>query len=114
MSFHPIVPHHIFEPHRQQAVSGLTELPEDVFEGSGGNFHTFGFEYFANPQSRSDGYITWQMDGKPTVKMGASAIGPDKGQDGSGVDSRLISEEPMVRSYHLFALHLLISVVFSL
>jgi beta-glucan synthesis-associated protein KRE6 len=119
-----------FEPHRQQAVSGLTQLPADVFAGSGGNFHTFGlpsslpffvrshwdctgFEYHANPQSRQDGSITWQMDGQPTVRMGASAVGPDQGPNGSGVGARLISEEPMVRSYHLFTLHLLILVVFS-
>ena len=55
-----------------------------------------GFEYFANPQSRSDGYITWQMDNTPTIRMGAGAVGPDQGADGSGVDQRLISEEPMV------------------
>ena len=62
-----------------------------------------GFEYFANPQSRSNGFITWQMDGQPTVKMGAGAVGPDQGSDGSGVGARLIPEEPMVRPYHSFA-----------
>jgi len=85
----------------QQAVSGITELPPDVFEGSGGNFHTFGFEYFANPQSRSDGYITWMMDNTPTVRMGAAAVGPDQGQDGSGVSQRLIPEEPMSIVFNL-------------
>ena len=40
--FCPIASHHILEPHRQQAVSGITELPPDVYEGSGQNFHTFG------------------------------------------------------------------------
>ncbi|KAI0277034.1 glycoside hydrolase family 16 protein [Russula aff. rugulosa BPL654] len=85
----------------QQAVSGLTQLPADVFAGSGGNFHTFGFEYHANPQSRQDGSITWQMDGQPTVRMGASAVGPDQGPDGSGVGARLISEEPMSIVFNL-------------
>jgi len=79
----------------QQAVSGLTQLPADIFEGSGQAFHTFGFEYFANPKSRSDGYIIWQMDGKQTIRMGANAVGPDQGSDGSGVSARLIAEEPM-------------------
>jgi beta-glucanase (GH16 family) len=79
----------------QQAVSGLTQLPSDIFEGSGQNFHTFGFEYFANPQARSEGFITWQMDDTPTIRMGAGAVGPDQGTDGSGVGQRLISEEPM-------------------
>lgn len=40
--------------------------------------------------------------------MGASAVGPDQGTGGSGVGQRLISEEPMVRSYHSFTLPLLI------
>ena len=55
-----------------------------------------GFEYFADPNARSDGYITWQMDGSPTVRMGAGAVAPDQGSDGSGVGQRLIPEEPMV------------------
>ncbi|KAH9965331.1 beta-glucan synthesis-associated [Russula dissimulans] len=77
----------------QQAISGLTELPSDVFSGGPEpNFHTFGFEYFANPQSRSDGFITWSMDNTPTIRMGASAIGPDQATD---ISQRLISEEPM-------------------
>ena len=38
------------------------------------------------------------MDGQPTVRMGAGAVGPDQGADGSGVDQRLIPEEPMVMS----------------
>lgn len=67
-----------------------------------------GFEYFGDPNSRSDGYITWQMDDTPTIRMGAGAVGPDQGTDGSGVSQRLISEEPMVRSCHPFTLPLLI------
>ncbi|KAI0300491.1 beta-glucan synthesis-associated [Multifurca ochricompacta] len=65
-------------------ISGLTQLPSDVFEGSGQVFHTFGFEYFANPKSRGDGYIIWQMDNISTIRMGAGAVGPDQGTDGSG------------------------------
>lgn len=45
--------------------------------------------------------------------MGAGAVGPDQGADGSGVDQRLISEEPMVWSYVAFALPLLIFAVSS-
>ncbi|KAI0047870.1 glycoside hydrolase family 16 protein [Auriscalpium vulgare] len=79
----------------QQAVSGITQLPDDIFAGSGQKFYTFGFEYFADPKNREAGYITWQMDGQPTVRMGATAVGPDQGTDGSGVGQRLIPEEPM-------------------
>ena len=113
MFFRLMISHNNFEPHRQQAVSGLTQLPSDIYEGSGQVFHKFGlswvpstlcsfswyragFEYFANPKSRSDGFITWQMDDRPTIRMGAGAVGPDQGLDGSGVSARLIPEEPMV------------------
>lgn len=82
----------------QQAVSALTNLPDDMFQGSGANFKTLGFEYWANPKNRGEGFITWQTDGKPSVRMGASAMGPDQGTDGSQVSQRLIPEEPMVRS----------------
>jgi len=63
-----------------------------------------GFEYFANPKSRSDGFITWQMDNQPTIRMGAGAVGPDQGTAGSGVGARLIPEEPMVRIMSLIHL----------
>jgi hypothetical protein len=53
------------------------------------------------------------MDDIPTVSMGAGAVGPDQGPDGSGVGQRLIPEEPMVKSYHTFTLPLLILVVSS-
>lgn len=49
MFLRPIVPHHIFESHRQQAVSGLTQLPSNIFEGSGQEFHTFGVPWFPSP-----------------------------------------------------------------
>lgn len=29
----------------QQAVSGLTDLPADIFNGSGGNYYTFGITF---------------------------------------------------------------------
>lgn len=56
-----------------------------------------GFEYWANPSKPEEGFITWQTDGQPSVRMGASAVGADQGADGSGVSKRLIPEEPMVR-----------------
>ncbi|EIW55856.1 beta-glucan synthesis-associated [Trametes versicolor FP-101664 SS1] len=79
----------------QQAVSALTDLPDDMFQGSGANFKTLGFEYWANPKNRDEGFITWQTDGTPSVRMGASAMGPDMGTDGSQVSQRIVPEEPM-------------------
>jgi beta-glucanase (GH16 family) len=54
-----------------------------------------GFEYWANPSNQGEGYITWQVDGKQSHRVGASAVGPDQGPDGTGVGPRLIPEEPM-------------------
>lgn len=73
-----------------------------MFQGSGANFKTLGFEYWANPKNRDEGFITWQTDGTPSVRMGASAMGPDMGTDGSQVSQRIVPEEPMVcSSVHL-------------
>lgn len=56
-----------------------------------------GFEYWADPSAPTDGFITWQVDGKPSIRVGASAVGPDTdATTGSGVGQRLIPEEPMV------------------
>ena len=67
-----------------------------MFEGSGQVFTKFGFEHWADPSARENGFITWMVDGNPSHRIGAGAVGPDKGPDGSGVGPRLIPEEPMV------------------
>lgn len=54
-----------------------------------------GFEYWADPSNRPNNFITWQVNGSPTYRLGASAIGPDTGKNGTGVGQRLIPEEPM-------------------
>ncbi|KAI6097787.1 beta-glucan synthesis-associated [Pisolithus sp. B1] len=79
----------------QQAVSALTELPPDVYVGSGNQFITFGFEYWSNPKNSSDGYVIWQTGGQPTARLGAPALSPDLGLNGTQVGQRLISLEPM-------------------
>ncbi|KAF8339437.1 beta-glucan synthesis-associated [Amanita rubescens] len=79
----------------QQTVSSLAEVPSDMFQGSGAVFHTMGFEYWADPSNRPNNFITWQVDGSPTYRLGASAVGPDTGTNGTGVGQRLIPEEPM-------------------
>ena len=80
----------------QQAISGLTDLPSDIFNGSGGKFYTFGFEYWADPNNPDDAYITWQANGGQTLKIGPGAVSPDPLPNGSGVGQRLIAQEPMV------------------
>ncbi|KAJ7129340.1 beta-glucan synthesis-associated protein-domain-containing protein [Mycena epipterygia] len=79
----------------QQAVSALTNVPGEGFQGSGRQMITYGFEYWSDPKTPDSGFITWQVDGSPSVRMGASAVGPDQGAGGSGVGQRLIPVEPM-------------------
>ncbi|KAL0570695.1 hypothetical protein V5O48_011270 [Marasmius crinis-equi] len=80
----------------QQAVSGLTQVPDEGFQGvSDRRFVKYGFEYWADPNSRDDGYITWQVDDKESVRLTPKAVGPDKGSEGSQVGQRIIPEEPM-------------------
>ncbi|KAG6907629.1 hypothetical protein DXG01_008165 [Tephrocybe rancida] len=71
---------------------GLETASRGIFEigFSGG-----GFEYWGDPSAPSDGYITWQVDGVQSHRLGASAVGPDQGPTGSGVGQRLIPLEPM-------------------
>jgi hypothetical protein len=97
----------------QEGISIPSVCPGFIsFPGIFSSGHT-GFEYFANPQQRQDGYITWMMDNNPTVRMGAAAVGPDQGPNGSGVSQRLIPEEPMVWSYPSFTSTWLILAVSS-
>ena len=67
-----------------------------MFEGSGQVFTKFGFEYWAEPSAPENGFITWMVDGNPSHRLGADAVGPDQGADGSDVGRRLVPEEPMV------------------
>ncbi|KAJ7752819.1 beta-glucan synthesis-associated [Mycena maculata] len=79
----------------QQAVSALTEVPGTGFQGSGKQMITYGFEYWSDPTQPDSGFVTWQVNGSSSVTMGASAVGPDQGTNGSGVGQRLIPVEPM-------------------
>lgn len=83
--------------HLQQAVSGLTLLPDRIYHdqvvgGQSKEFATFSFEYNAFPEEREKGYIHWVTDGKPAWTMFADAIGPNPR---SQIGRRIISEEPM-------------------
>jgi len=99
-------------------VSSLANVPSDMFQGSGAAFHTMGalrvrcgffffspnpvgFEYWADPSDRLNNFITWQVDGSPSYRLGASAVGPDTGTNGTGVGQRLIPEEPMSLVFNL-------------
>ncbi|KAK1223209.1 hypothetical protein PQX77_013908 [Marasmius sp. AFHP31] len=80
----------------QQAVSSLTKVPADGYQGMPNRrYVTYGFEYWGNPDDRDNGFITWQVDGKPSHKVEPGAVGPDKGTGGSMVGQRIIPEEPL-------------------
>ncbi|KAJ6475256.1 beta-glucan synthesis-associated [Mycena vitilis] len=79
----------------QQAVSALSHVPGEGFQGSGRQMITYGFEYWGDPKQPGNGFVTWQVNGSATARMGATAVGPDQGDGGSGVGQRLIPVEPM-------------------
>lgn len=66
-----------------------------------------GFEYWANPSQRDEGFITWMVNDAKTARMSAAAVTADQGDDGSGVGDRLIPEEPMVRYFFFVFLFVL-------
>ncbi|KAJ7741112.1 beta-glucan synthesis-associated [Mycena metata] len=80
----------------QQAVSALTEVPGDGFQGSGKVFVKYGFEYWSDPSDPSSGQVTWMVDGTPSAQMGAAVVGPDnQNSTDAGIGQRLIPVEPM-------------------
>ena len=88
----------------QQAVSGLTLLPDRIYYdqtigGRSKEFTVFGFEY-STYEEKSRGYITWVADGKPSWTMHADAI---KENPRTEIGRRLISEEPMYLIINLHA-----------
>ncbi|CAD6903139.1 unnamed protein product [Tilletia controversa] len=77
----------------QECTSGLTQVPDDGYEGHGQRFVTYGVEY--QPDWSGDGkdaYVTFFLDGKPTWTVFGSALGPRPDLD---VSQRLIPVEPM-------------------
>ncbi|KAL0574580.1 hypothetical protein V5O48_007392 [Marasmius crinis-equi] len=86
----------------QQAVSALTKVPADGYQGMPNpRYVTYGFEYLGNPDDRANSFITWQVDGKPSYRLGPGSVGPDKGPDGSQVDQRIVPEEPLYLIFNL-------------
>jgi len=74
----------------QQAASGLVQTKNEVYEDSGAQFDTWGFEY--KPGGESDSYITWLNSGKPMWKLHTQAMGPDAATE---IGQRLVPTEPM-------------------
>ncbi|KAJ3867728.1 glycoside hydrolase family 16 protein [Lentinula novae-zelandiae] len=74
----------------QQAVSALTYIPDTAYGNQ--TFIKYGYEWWSNPDSRSEGYITWYSNGEESWTLPASAIGADSVTE---ISNRLIPEEPM-------------------
>lgn len=75
----------------QQAVSAVTYIDKTLYDGEA--YGSYGFEWFSNPDKRSDGYIEWISNGEASWKITSTTIGAD---DTTEISDRLISEEPMV------------------
>nr|XP_019046651.1 glucosidase [Kwoniella bestiolae CBS 10118]OCF25581.1 glucosidase [Kwoniella bestiolae CBS 10118] len=89
----------------QQAVSGLTLLPDRIYSnqvvgGRSGEFAEFGVEWSAHPEEREKGYISWVSDGKRSWTMYADATAENPR---TGVGRRIVSEEPMAIVINLHA-----------
>jgi len=76
----------------QQSCSGLTIIPDDVYQETGGVYTTYGYELYANKDDRSNGYITWVADGVESWTLHAPGLAPNAATQ---VGQRLIPEEPM-------------------
>jgi beta-glucan synthesis-associated protein KRE6 len=68
----------------QQAVSGLTNLNNNWYDGK--QYQTYAFDY----KTGKDGYITWYVGHDQTWTMDAKAMGPN-----GNVGTRTIPEEPL-------------------
>ena len=71
----------------QQAISGKTELNNKWYDGN--LYQKYGFEY--TPGTAADGQIAWFVGDDMSYMMNGNAVGPN-----GNIDSRPISEEPMI------------------
>lgn len=77
----------------QQAVSSLANVPSTSYTMvSPGTFNTYGFEMYANPNDRDNGYVTWVANGQPSWTMKAGATGANPRVE---ISARPVPEEPM-------------------
>ena len=68
----------------QQAMSGLTILNNDWYDGN--QYQTYAFEYTTGKQ----GNVVWYVGNQKTWKLDARAVGPN-----GNIGARIIPEEPM-------------------
>ncbi|KAM0746475.1 beta-glucan synthesis-associated [Meredithblackwellia eburnea MCA 4105] len=73
----------------QEAVSGVSFVNGNAYELQGQQFASYGWEMWPD---QNNGFITWQVSGKPTWQITSATVGPNAA---AGVGQRLISQEPM-------------------
>ncbi|KDN39383.1 glycoside hydrolase family 16 protein [Tilletiaria anomala UBC 951] len=76
----------------QEAVSSVTQCPDDNFPTTGGRFVRYGVEYEPDWNKNGGGFTRWYVDGKATWEVKGSALGPVPELD---IGQRLIPAEPM-------------------
>lgn len=69
----------------QQALSGLSNLNNDWYDGKA--YQIYGFEY---KPGASDGYVVWNVGEEKTWKTNGMAVGPN-----GNVGQRVVPEEPL-------------------
>ena len=68
----------------QQAVSGITNLNNDWYDGN--EYQVYAFEY----EPGADSYVTWFVGADKTWKLDGRALGPN-----GNIGQRIIPNEPM-------------------
>ena len=84
----------------QQAVSALSYISSSDYSGSG--YATFAYEWWSDPNHRSDGYVQWYSEGQETWR---ATYGSLAGDSTTGISNRLIPEEPLVRRHSVEIYH---------
>lgn len=76
----------------QQAVSAVSYVDNANYGGNG--FGTYGVEWWADRNHRSDSFVNWYQGQDKMWTMTADAVGPDQV---TMISQRPVAEEPMVR-----------------
>lgn len=77
----------------QEAVSGVSQVPDSAFQKTSRTPCTFGVEYTPDWKGPGSGMLTFYVDGKPTWTLDGSMIGPNKLTQ---IAQRTFPTEPMM------------------
>ncbi|KAI0269875.1 glycoside hydrolase family 16 protein [Gloeopeniophorella convolvens] len=80
----------------QQAISAVSHIDSANYNGQG--FASYAFEWWTDPNHRSEGYVQWYSEGQPTWRATAATLA---GDTTTGISSRIIPEEPAYLIFNL-------------